>query len=184
MLIFLQNDLRLWPSVSRLQMTHTEISTKVRAKVGALLIAGDLVEEAKTGDEVSVVLDQTNFYAEMGGQVGDTGTLESEDLYGFHGTKRCGDFVLHMGVVESGTLLPGQPLRFLCVWMLNVVLASKPTTRRPTCLILDCERWSVKSLTSVVRWWNQIVFDSITPLRRLLPGRPATGGVSGARGHP
>ena len=55
------------------------------------------------------------------------------------------------------------------VWMLNVVLASKPTTRRPTCSILDCERWSVKSLTSVVLWWNQIVFDSITPLRRLLP---------------
>ena len=50
------------------------------AKVGALLIAGDLVDEAKTGDEVSVVLDQTNFYAEMGGQVGDTGTLEAEGI--------------------------------------------------------------------------------------------------------
>ena len=84
----------------------------MRAKVGALLIAGDLVEEAKTGDQVSVVLDQTNFYAEMGGQVGDTGTLESEGIcVRIHGTKRCGDFVLHLGVVESGTLRPGQPLR-------------------------------------------------------------------------
>ncbi|MEC7385171.1 MAG: alanine--tRNA ligase-related protein, partial [Planctomycetota bacterium] len=39
------------------------------ATVGALLVSGNLVEEAQPGDEVSVVLDQTNFYAEMGGQV-------------------------------------------------------------------------------------------------------------------
>ena len=82
------------------------------ATVGALLISGDLVDEAKLGDEVSVVLDQTNFYAEMGGQVGDTGTLEAKGIcVRVHGTKRCGDFVLHMGVVESGTLRLGQQLQ-------------------------------------------------------------------------
>ena len=44
--------------------------------------------------------------------MGDTGTLEAEGIcVRIHGTKRCGDFVLHIGVVESGTLRPGQPLR-------------------------------------------------------------------------
>ena len=82
------------------------------ATVGALLVSGNLVEEAQSGDEVSVVLDRTNFYAEMGGQVGDTGTLEADGIcVRIHGTKRCGDFVLHMGAVESGTLRPGQSLQ-------------------------------------------------------------------------
>ena len=108
MLIFLQNDLRLWPSVSRQQMTHAEIPT-ASALLGALLIAGDLVEEAKTGDEVSV-LDQTNSYAEMGGQVGDTGTPESEGIC-FGSAPNAVATSCFMGVVESGTLRTGQPLR-------------------------------------------------------------------------
>ncbi|MBM4068247.1 MAG: alanine--tRNA ligase [Planctomycetes bacterium] len=62
------------------------------------------------GDQVGLVLDKTNFYAEQGGQVGDkgviktkTGTFEVED------TQRLGDSVLHLGKVHEGTIKIGQP---------------------------------------------------------------------------
>ncbi len=49
------------------------------AKVLALVAAGERVGRAGTGDEVDVFLDRTPFYAESGGQVGDTGTITSAD---------------------------------------------------------------------------------------------------------
>lgn len=62
------------------------------------------------GDQVGLVLDKTNFYAEQGGQVGDkgriktrTGTFEVED------TQRLGDSVLHLGKVYEGAIKIGQP---------------------------------------------------------------------------
>lgn len=98
--------------VSATDDSARNVHNRQSAKVGALLILGDLVSEASAGHTVAVVLDQTNFYAEMGGQVGDTGILESEDVrICVHDTKRCGDFVLHLGKVESGTVRPGMTVQ-------------------------------------------------------------------------
>ncbi len=49
--------------------------TEAEATVLALLHGGESVQFARAGDEITVVLDRTPFYAEAGGQVGDTGTL-------------------------------------------------------------------------------------------------------------
>ncbi len=61
------------------------------------------------GDQLALLLDKTNFYAEQGGQVGDkgvvksaTGTFEVED------TQRLGEAVLHVGKVTDGTISVGQ----------------------------------------------------------------------------
>lgn len=63
------------------------------------------------GDEVALLLDRTNFYAEQGGQVGDTGTLKSATgVFEVDDTQRLGDSVLHVGHVVEGTLEIGQPV--------------------------------------------------------------------------
>lgn len=79
-------------------------------RVVALVQNGQEVESAATGSEVEVVLDRTPFYAEMGGQVGDTGKLTAPGLY-VHVTDtkhRDGGLESHVGVVEEGTLSVGD----------------------------------------------------------------------------
>ena len=79
-------------------------------RVVALVQDGQEVESAAAGSEVEVVLDRTPFYAEMGGQVGDTGKLTDPGLY-VHITDtkhRDGGLESHVGVVEEGTLSVGD----------------------------------------------------------------------------
>lgn len=79
-------------------------------RVVALVQDGQEVESAAAGSEVEVVLDRTPFYAEMGGQVGDTGKLTASGLY-VHVTDtkhRDGGLESHVGVVEEGTLSVGD----------------------------------------------------------------------------
>ena len=79
-------------------------------RVVALVQDGQEVESAAAGSEVEVVLDLTPFYAEMGGQVGDTGKLTAPGLY-VHVTDtkhRDGGLESHVGVVEEGTISVGD----------------------------------------------------------------------------
>jgi len=76
------------------------------SEVEYILRDGGVVENAQEGDEVTVVLNRTPFYAESGGQTGDAGILE-----GAEGTVRVDDCkktadgkYLHMGVVEKGLI--------------------------------------------------------------------------------
>ena len=79
-------------------------------RVVALVQDGQEVESAATGSEVEVVLDRTPFYAEMGGQIGDTGKLTAPGIY-VHVTDtkhRDGGLESHVGVVEEGTISVGD----------------------------------------------------------------------------
>jgi alanyl-tRNA synthetase len=80
--------------------------------VAALVRDGKEVDSLKAGDSGAVVLNQTPFYAESGGQVGDTGVLSADGVR-FVVTdtqKRAGDLFVHLGTVEEGTLKPGSAL--------------------------------------------------------------------------
>ena len=62
------------------------------------------------GDQVALVLDKTNFYAEQGGQVGDSGFIRTKTgSFQVDDTQRLGDSVLHVGKVHEGTIKIGQP---------------------------------------------------------------------------
>ncbi len=82
-------------------------------EVIALVRDGKEASELKTGDSGFVVLNQTPFYGESGGQVGDTGVLTADGVR-FRVTetqKKAGDLFVHQGVVEQGTLKPGLALQ-------------------------------------------------------------------------
>ena len=70
----------------------------------------DFVSEAKTGDKVEIVTNQTPFYAESGGQVGDQGVIYSNDCkVSIEDTqKKMGDLHVHYGKVEKGSLKVSQ----------------------------------------------------------------------------
>ena len=79
------------------------------AKVVAIVADGERVSEAAEGSEVEVLLDRTPFYAEMGGQVGDTGTLVSEAAkLEVTDTKGHNGLYAHVTKVAEGTLHEGD----------------------------------------------------------------------------
>jgi alanyl-tRNA synthetase len=83
-------------------------------EVGALVKDGKEVGRLGSGESGAVVLNQTPFYAESGGQVGDTGVLTGEGGVRFRVTdtqKKAGDLFVHIGTVEQGTLATGTALQ-------------------------------------------------------------------------
>ncbi|WP_072564430.1 alanine--tRNA ligase [Granulibacter bethesdensis] len=86
---------------------------KAEAEIIALVANGALTETAPAGTEVAVVLNQTPFYGESGGQVGDTGIMTGPNglqIIISDTQKKLGDVFVHLGRVESGLAQIGQPV--------------------------------------------------------------------------
>lgn len=77
--------------------------TESESQVLAIIHQGELVQSAVEGDPVELVLDRTPFYAEAGGQVGDTGWIESENFrFKVEDTQKSEGYYLHIGQVVEG----------------------------------------------------------------------------------
>ena len=80
------------------------------AKVIALVVNNEVADVASAGDEVSVFLDRTPFYAESGGQIGDNGTIKTE--MGLVNVTDCikviGGKIAHIGTVAEGSISVGD----------------------------------------------------------------------------
>jgi alanyl-tRNA synthetase len=83
---------------------------KAEGKVTALVRDGKLTDSAKAGDEVSVIVNQTLFYGESGGQMGDIGVIATKDasIDVSDTQKMAGGVIVHIGKVVSGSLKVGD----------------------------------------------------------------------------
>jgi alanyl-tRNA synthetase len=76
----------------------------------ALVKGSERANAGHEGDSLTIVVNQTPFYAEAGGQVGDTGTLKTETGEArITDTKKVAGVFLHMAEVTKGEIAPGQP---------------------------------------------------------------------------
>ena len=84
------------------------LGTSGSGKVLALFKEGMAVQSLSAGEEGVVVLDETPFYAESGGQIGDCGYLSAEGLrFDVSDTSKAGGAFLHHGILDSGSLQIG-----------------------------------------------------------------------------
>jgi len=84
---------------------------KQDGKVVELFLGADAVESLSEGQQGIVVLDETPFYGESGGQVGDTGLLTSADAtFVVKDTQKQGRSILHIGEVQKGSINKGDEL--------------------------------------------------------------------------
>ncbi|EOU9603556.1 alanine--tRNA ligase [Cronobacter dublinensis] len=86
--------------------------TELTAKVTALFIDGKAVDQVTAGQQAVVVLDETPFYAESGGQVGDKGELKGNGFtFSVNDTQKYGQAIGHIGELASGVLKVGEGVK-------------------------------------------------------------------------
>ncbi len=86
-------------------------SGPIKATVAAIWNGRELVDHvsASTADQAALILDQTNFYAQMGGQIGDSGSIVSgQGDFAVETAHAVGCYILHLGKLRSGRLQRGD----------------------------------------------------------------------------
>lgn len=111
-------DEKLWFQIAE-KVGATEFlgydSNTVEGQIVSLVKNGSEISEAQAGDIVSVVANQTPFYGEMGGQIGDTGTIKTASgTIEISETSRKADsaLIVHTGKVTGGIIRSGETATF------------------------------------------------------------------------
>ena len=90
------------------------IHDEAEGVVQAIVAGGGVAQSAKAGDTVEIVVNQTPFYAESGGQIGDAGVITSEGGLKIEINdvqKRAGALFGHIGVISEGAVAPGDAVK-------------------------------------------------------------------------
>ena len=133
--------------------------------VAALVKDGKEVAELKTGESGAVVVNQTPFYGESGGQVGDTGEMRRDGvrLTVTDTQKKAGDLFAHLVKVEEGAVKIGDPL------LMEVDHARRAAIRQNHSATHRCTRLCARSWASMsrrrARWWRPTGCVSISRIR-------------------
>jgi len=108
-------DASVWYDIADAQGVTEFLGYDLEAAEGqilALVRDGAPVGDAQTGQSVQIVVNQTPFYAESGGQVGDTGFIRTDTgLAQVTDTKRTAGVFIHNATVTEGAILRGQPAK-------------------------------------------------------------------------
>ncbi|AVZ86008.1 alanine--tRNA ligase [Acinetobacter sp. WCHA45] len=84
-------------------------ATQGQGQIVAIYKDGIQVDEINEGDEALIILNQTPFYAESGGQIGDTGIFKNDTgIFEVQDTKKSGGAFVHQGIVTMGSLKATQ----------------------------------------------------------------------------
>jgi alanyl-tRNA synthetase len=81
-----------------------------KGKVVGIFVEGESAVEASAGTEAAIVVDRTAFYAESGGQIGDTGTIVASNgtEFAVRDTQKSGRIFVHLGAVAQGAVRLGD----------------------------------------------------------------------------
>jgi alanyl-tRNA synthetase len=121
--------------LSRMGINATDDSHKFargpqRATIRAIWNGSDLDQtsdatDARPGEQIAVILDKTNFYAEMGGQVGDAGELRADNgaIFVVETARAVGPYILHIGHIKVGQIQVAQAVT-------STVLGSRHSTEK------------------------------------------------------
>ena len=86
--------------------------SNTNATVLGIYAENNAVDEIKEGDQVGIILDKTVFYAESGGQVGDTGIIWTEtSLFNVVDCKKVGNHFMHFGHLKGGAISKGDKVK-------------------------------------------------------------------------
>ena len=91
-------------------------TTSAEGEVVALVADGQVVQHLNAGQAGAVIVNQTPFYGESGGQVGDQGQISSAAGFDFavaDVSRKLGDLVVHLGTVNKGQIAPGDAVELL-----------------------------------------------------------------------
>ncbi|NOH55986.1 alanine--tRNA ligase [Vibrio coralliilyticus] len=84
-------------------------ATEGKSKVVEIFVEGEAVESLSAGDQAILILGETPFYAESGGQCGDAGVLKTESgVFNVQDTQKLGNAIAHHGVLAEGVLAKGD----------------------------------------------------------------------------
>lgn len=109
------SDATIWYELAESHGVTEFLGYELEAAEGqivALVSSGAEVGAAEVGSSVQIVVNQTPFYAESGGQIGDTGYIRTDTgLAEVTDTRKSAGVVLHVAQVREGTILRGQPAK-------------------------------------------------------------------------
>lgn len=108
-------DAKIWFEIAEAHSTTEFLgydTETAEGQINALVRDGALIGAAEVGTSVQIVVNQTPFYAESGGQVGDTGLIRTATgLATVTDTKKTAGVFIHVATVAEGTILRGQPAK-------------------------------------------------------------------------
>ena len=125
------NELKVAPTVDlkKYEWTSAGHGPSPSATVRAIWTGKEFVQEAAEGAFVGFILDETNFYAEAGGQLYDTGRIASADATcSVENVQKFGGFILHSASVTSGALKVGDAVELAVDYERRSALAANHTT--------------------------------------------------------
>jgi alanyl-tRNA synthetase len=109
----MKNQKELAKSGQKFEMDNLDLKWNLETKSSHSIFVGyenesissKIINHAESGDEIIIILENTPFYSESGGQIGDKGLIKNDDFSAIvNDTQKNGDYILHICTLTNGTI--------------------------------------------------------------------------------